>query len=264
MPKKLDLTGLRYGRLVVKSFSHTNKNGKPCWNCICDCGNKCIVMTPQLRKGGTKSCGCLRKEMAAKNGKEMWTTHNMTRTPEHYSYHAMIARCYRKTHKSYDRYGARGIKVCERWHHSFENFYEDMGPRPTKRHSLGRIDNDKGYCPENCRWETPKQQMNNISTNYMININGFERTLTQWCDHFKIDYYQVYQRITKYGWDPIKALTTPFGFKYKKTTINGETKPLKQWAEHFKIGYSTVKYRVNAGWDPHKALTTPVKSHRKK
>lgn len=256
MPNKLNLAGHRFGRLTIL-FAHENIGNKTQWVCYCECGNVCVVRTSELRNGHSKSCGCLRKEVAAKRGKEMLTTHGMTRTPEHMSFHAMIARCHRKTHKSYERYGARGIKVCKRWRHSFENFYEDMGPRPTKKHTLGRIDNDKGYCPENCRWETPKQQMNNISINHMININGFERTLAQWCDHFDIDYQQVYQRITKRGWEPIKALTTPIGFKNRNFTINGETKSLRQWAKTYNIGHSTVEYRLSVGYSIYDALTKP-------
>lgn len=262
MPNKLNLMNQRFGRLVVIS-EHKNKGKKTQWVCICDCGQKCIVKTGQLRSMKTESCGCLRKENAVKNGKKMWTTHSMNKSPEHRSYHAMLARCYRKTHKSYYDYGGRGIKVCDRWRNSFENFFEDIGKRPSKKHSLGRIDNNSDYMPDNCKWETVIEQANNKRNNFIIEVDGIEKTLPEWCKTYNIDYHQVYTRIINKGWTPKKALKTPIGFKMKKYKVNGETKTLRQWAKAYNICYSTLKYRINAGWDIHKALTTPVR-HRKK
>lgn len=117
-------------------------------------------------------------------------------------------RCYDPNHKNFDRYGGRGITVDDRWlgKRGFDNFMDDMGPKPTPKHTLDRIDNDRGYSPKNCQWATWVQQANNRSNNRFIEINGESKTLAQWTRLSGLKGSTVRQRIGAYGWSVEKAL----------------------------------------------------------
>jgi hypothetical protein len=125
---------------------------------------------------------------------------------------AMVTRCYNKNCKAYKRYGGRGIKVCERWlepyNKGFWNFVEDMGERP-EGCSLDRINNDYGYCPENCRWATLKEQHRNMSINRVIIYAGESKTLVEWSEETGIKQTTLMMRLDRYGWTPEEALTLP-------------------------------------------------------
>jgi len=149
-----DFTGMKFNKLTVIGFSHKAGPGKFYWHTVCECGNSAVRNGIWMKIGKVKSCGCLKKVSPAR-------THGMKNTPEYKSWSGLKSRCLQPRNKKYPSYGGRGIKVCERWLNSFENFYADMGPKPSKVHSVGRIDNDGHYEPTNCRWETPKQQSNN-------------------------------------------------------------------------------------------------------
>ena len=154
-----DLKDQKFGRLVaLEPVSFGLRGAK--WLCRCDCGQTCLVPVGNLTSGNTKSCGCLRRELSAKlNFKHGQTAHGK-RSPENEAWHHMIQRCENPNYPRYFDWGGRGIKVCERWH-KFENFYEDMGDRPSFEYSLDRIDNDGDYEPGNCRWATRKEQRAN-------------------------------------------------------------------------------------------------------
>jgi hypothetical protein len=158
-----DLTGMRFGRYVVLHRHGTSWRPVK-WVCRCDCGTVKPVGAIGLKSGGSKSCGCLQKELLAKRstGQRHTRTHGMNGTPEYRAWDSMLTRCNNPKSKPYPRYGGRGIKVCDRWR-KFENFLADMGPRPSKDLSLDRIDNDGNYEPGNCRWATIKEQNNNKS-----------------------------------------------------------------------------------------------------
>lgn len=147
-----DLLGRRFGRLLVWQRAGT-KNNQAIWLCKCDCGKEKLISSAKL-SGGTRSCGCLMLEMAAKSMR----THGQSNTPEYNTWMAMKNRCLYPTSQSYVRYGGRGITVCKRWLQSFPAFLSDMGRKPSPKHSIDRIDNDLGYMPSNCRWATPSQQ----------------------------------------------------------------------------------------------------------
>ena len=157
--KALDLTGKKFGRLLVLEPIGRNKRLEVLWKCRCDCGNETIVKTAFLTHGHTRSCGCLQREKVS----AIMTKHGMTGSPEHKAWSDMLQRCENPHHKAFDYYGGRNIKVCERWH-DFRNFFADMGKRPEGM-TLDRTENDGNYSPENCKWVSWKEQVMNRRPN---------------------------------------------------------------------------------------------------
>ena len=203
------MTGQRFGRLLVERREGVAKSGRqPTWRCVCDCGATTHVTSTRLTRGDTKSCGCLRRETASKFRKGK-TTHGMRHTAEYRTWLSMLQRCKNPSSKSWHHYGGRGITVCEQWE-NFEAFYADMGPRPDG-HSLDRIDNDKGYYKENCRWATREQQCNNRRNNRMLSYGGETMSLAQWSRRIGISEMALSERLQNH--DVEKALSMPIGGK---------------------------------------------------
>lgn len=155
--KLTDLTGKQYGRLRVVARAPTvNKRTK--WVCVCDCGKELEVEAYNLKTGHTTSCGCAKKEIAAK----LHTTHGMRHTRLYRILHDMKNRCYRKSYHAFNHYGGRGITVCDEWLNSFEAFRDwALANGYADNLTIDRIDNDKGYSPDNCRWVTMAEQNRN-------------------------------------------------------------------------------------------------------
>lgn len=194
-------------RFVVVGMAEPRRTGNGTarqYKCACDCGNEKIVVSCSLKAGKTQSCGCLHKEIL--RGRMLVHGHSSgsVRTPEHSAWHSLRQRCNNPSNRKYQDYGG---KVCERWN-SFSAFFADMGVKPSAKHSVGRINNDGDYCPDNCRWETPSQQANNCRSNRLVTFKGKTLNIKQWSREVGISYTALLARF-KRGWDAEVALTVP-------------------------------------------------------
>jgi hypothetical protein len=183
VPAAIDHTGDVFGRLTVLSRSPYATDGHIQWLCSCECGNETVVHGGNLRRGITRSCGCLKPEATSAWNREAKFIHGAAvggqETREYRVWSSMKTRCYNPKSNNFKYYGGRGIKVCERWMagenglSAFECFFADMGPRPSSRHSIDRFPNRNGdYEPSNCRWATPKQQAQNKDNTYQARLSG--------------------------------------------------------------------------------------------
>lgn len=197
---KYEFTGVRFGRLVAMSRTELPSR-RSAWLCVCDCGAEKIVSQINLRTGKTSSCGCLiaEKLSAGLAGKK----HGLSRTPEHKAWTSLRERCSNPSLKSYHRYGGRGISVCARWD-EFQNFLEDMGPRPSPYHSIDRIDVNGNYEPGNCRWATSSTQGNNRENNRHIEVNGVTMTHVDAASLLGVPYGALRKASAKPGFDPVQ------------------------------------------------------------
>ncbi len=155
--RAVDIAGERFGRLLAVERVGATPRGQATWRVICECGTERVVPATQLLQGKTLSCGCLRQEQLALGN----PTHGLSSRPEYEIWSSMKKRCENPNSHAWHNYGGRGIAVCDRWRNSFEDFFEDMGPRPSPEHSIDRIDNDRGYEPGNVRWATAQEQARN-------------------------------------------------------------------------------------------------------
>ena len=202
-----DLTGQRFGRLVAVERVGS-RNTFALWKCKCDCGNEAEVVSTYLINGDTKSCGCLK----AQNIKIANTKHGMRKTRIYHIWKNMRQRCINKNNQAYLDYGGRGISVCEEWK-EFVPFYNwAMGSGYKDCLTIDRIDNGKGYSPENCRWATMKEQSNNRRDNVFYEYAGQTKTISQWSDVCGISIGCLRDRI-RHGWVIDRILGTPKNMK---------------------------------------------------
>jgi hypothetical protein len=202
VPRRVkDITGRVFERLTVLEFVRVNKR-KAWWTCECSCGKKIVKASTDLIEGKMKSCGCLRRETT----KRTHTQHGMAGTKIYNIWKGMRTRCNCVGSQDYHHYGGRGITVCVRWN-SFANFYADMGDRPTAQHTIERIDNDKGYSPENCCWITRRKQAQNRRNSIYITYEGETKILSEWARHLNILRSTLSRRLSVYGWSVEDAFT---------------------------------------------------------
>ena len=207
---KIDLTNKKFNRLlVVRQAPH--KNNKVMWECLCDCGNTVYVTSHSLIAATTKSCGCYTKDRI----KDKNTIHGQAKTKLYSVWKNIRRRCYNTNDKSYNRYGGRGIGVCEEWKDSFQSFYDWAYANGYDNNAkygectLDRIDTNGDYCPANCRWVSLKEQANNRQSNVLITYNGKTDTMSNWAREIEIEYTCLFSRIHDLHWSIEKALTTP-------------------------------------------------------
>ncbi len=204
------MIGQRFGRLVVTG---ERIDGKHRWCTVrCDCGTERRVRASSLRSGDTTSCGCWASERMASMNFRHGDTIASQPTPEWVVWRTMRQRCEDPSSHSFDAYGGRGIRVCERWsgEDGFSNFLADMGRRPTSRHQIDRRDNDGDYAPENCRWATPSEQARNRRSNRLITAHGRTQCLAAWSEETGLPRSVIARRLDR-GLAPDVALALPLG-----------------------------------------------------
>lgn len=212
MAKRYNLIGQRFGRLVVVSREESDNGKYKVWRCKCDCGNETKVKTYVLTSGRTRSCGCLRNEMIGDRGR----THGMTETRIYRIWGHMKNRCYNQNDEKYELYGGRGIVVCDEWLHNFQAFYDwAIKNGYAEDLTIDRLDNNKGYSPNNCRWATNWEQSNNKRTSRILTLNGESHTVAEWGKITRINSRTIENRILN-GWSDEKALTTPVKKRKKR------------------------------------------------
>jgi len=199
-PRFIDLTGQTLGHWHVIRFHSVSKGGKrTLFLCRCKCGKEQLVQSNDLRSGHSRSCLlCARRAQR---------THGKSKIPEYRVWINMQRRCRVTKIPLYSSHAGRGIAVCERWS-NFENFFEDMGPRPSPKHSIERIDNDDDYCPENCRWATKTEQSRNTRRNRLLTHDGKTLCLTEWAEILWVKPYTLRNRLAS-GWSVERTFTTP-------------------------------------------------------
>lgn len=195
--------GSIFSRMEVIGWHGVNSHQQSLYLCKCVCGKQKVVMGSQLKNGKTRSCGCLAAELF----KKRVTKHGLSSGSIYSIWAQMRRRCRSAKATFYSHYGGRGIKVCERWNKSFENFLADMGPRPSPKHTLDRRDNDGNYEPSNCRWATKKEQALNKSNTVLIKHDGQTLCLLDWSVKCGVSEGTLRMRIAR-GWTPARAITT--------------------------------------------------------
>lgn len=205
MNKFKNLIGNKYGRLTVIGPSEMRGKHRY-WLCRCRCRTEKYICASNLYSKKTQSCGCLNKEMFSARS----CTHNKSKTITYSVWKGIRKRCLNSKDKNYHNYGGRGILICKRWD-KYENFYSDMGERPSLGHTIARRDNNGNYEPENCRWALKKIQANNCRSNILITHSGLTLTVSEWADRSLVSYHTFWQRLYRLNWDIERALNDPLG-----------------------------------------------------
>ncbi len=191
----VDLSGKRFGKVLVLTKNGCNKKGEALWLCRCACGNSTVKTKKGLEKAINPNCGCVGYKHGESYSKELQAWNNIKE------------RCYNPLSVSYPHYGAKGITVCQRWFDSYDNFLADMGRSPSGEHSVDRINNNEGYSPLNCRWATRKEQARNRRNNIFVEFSGERLTLPDFCDRYNIE-PKVMRKMVKGKYIHLESLPT--------------------------------------------------------
>lgn len=195
--KKIDIIGFKFGRLTVISENgfilKSNKSKQLLYKCLCDCGNEKNLLGEVLRDGRVKSCGCIR----ISNIKKLNLSHGMSNTSEYKTWQHIKYRCYNENSENYSNYGGRGIRVCDEWINSFEQFYKDMGKKPNTNFTIDRKDVNGDYTKLNCRWVNDVTQANNKRNTKRYLFREEMKTMSEISDILKLNY--------KYFWKLFKV-----------------------------------------------------------
>ena len=200
--KKINLYGKRFGRWTVLRESGRNKHNHLLWLCKCDCGQESVVLGDSLRKGSSKSCGCLTAEQTAKRNLK----HGDSKERLYRIWSGMRVRTTNTRRKEYPNYGGRGIKVCDEWQ-DYQTFKEwALSNGYSNDLSIDRIDVNGDYEPANCRWATDLEQMNNQTSNHLITYGGKTMNISQWAEETGIPRSTISARLFRDGKSIKKAL----------------------------------------------------------
>ncbi|HUT44500.1 MAG TPA: hypothetical protein VMW95_09200 [Desulfobacterales bacterium] len=202
-----DLTGGKFGKLIVLKYDRSNKRGKALFKCQCECGNIKVIIGTSLSFGRTQSCGCLR-EGQTKKLNELNYKHGMNGKPIYNVHRAMLNRCNLETDYHYPGYGGRGISVCKEWM-KFEPFYKwAVANGYSEGLTIDRVNNNGNYEPSNCRWTTYKEQARNSRNNRIIDIDGESLCVAEWGEKLGIKPQIISKRLFR-GWPERRAVLTP-------------------------------------------------------
>lgn len=238
--------GTRVGTVVLadkvsdyQKFVDSNgvlKQHQAVWRVVCDCGREHAVSAANLYKGRVP-CVCAPKQGGNK-------THGLSHTSEHKTWTKMNERVRNPNCKDYADYGGRGICIAPRWE-SFENFYADMGVKPSDKHSLDRIDVDGDYCPENCRWATPIEQANNKRCTIKVTVGGVQKTLRDLSEEFGISTTAIRKRLRKC--DSLDYVLSQSRHFYRFISIDGVTRTVAEHCRVYGVPYNLVMNDIGRG-----------------
>lgn len=259
------LTGKTFGRLHVAWYAGRDpKFAEPLWLCMCQCGRTTTVSGRKIVSGNTKSCGCLRDELK-------WDVPVRLRSVRYSVWQKIKDRCLNPKDISYPNYGGRGITICQRWRESYDEFCNDMEPRPSMKYSIDRVDNDDGYhcgkcdeCkqngwPANCRWATRLEQNRNTRKVRWLHIGEECKRFVEWLEHYGVERQTFKERI-KRGWtmmEAIGAAAPPMdtkGHRSEFVCINGRTLRISQWRRRFNVTKNAFNGRIAKGFTLKQAL----------
>ena len=264
-----DITGQKFGRLIAIRPTDRKSCRHIVWEFACDCGGPVLVYKTagNMRRAAITECvDCLKKTRAAKGGAVV-----QGRNKEHNAWRGILCRCYDPKVPEYKYYGGKGVKMCDEWLNSFDAFCEYVGPPPSKKHSIDRIDSNKDYAPGNVRWATPIEQSNNRCKVKKYSYEGDEISLPEICRRAGADYNLVRRRVTQHGWTVAEALASTaerskfegdkfLGEKgervgHRHYTYKGERVTLRELATRHEVSMVMLQQRVRNGWHIEAALT---------